>query len=538
MERLLYSEPFKIEDSDVPYRCIAEDYVEVGDFEGHRILKIHYEGLVFLSETAFTDMAYLLRSSHLKRLQEILSASDSSKNDRYVALELIKNAVIASSRLFPLCQDTGTAIVFGKKGQMVWTGFNDREALSRGIFNAYTKNPLRYSQLIPLSMFDEKNSGNNLPAQIEIEASGGNRYSFLFIAKGGGSSNKTYLFQKSKAILNERALKEFIGEKIKEIGTAACPPYHLVVVVGGTSPEFNLKTVKLASAGYLDSLPEEGGKSLAFRDREFERWLIEKAKDLGIGAQFGGRYFAIETRALRLPRHGASCFVGIGVSCSAHRNILGYISDEGIFLERLEEDPARFLPTASFEDMEGAYEINMDSGMARLREELSKIPVGARLRLKGHMIVARDMAHSKVLNRLKRGESLPSYIYEYPIYYAGPAKTVPGYPSGSFGPTTSARMDPYVPEFQKQGISLVMVGKGNRSSMVKDSCKRYGGFYLGSIGGGAARIGKECIRDMRLLDYEELGMEAIYMIEVEDFPAFLIIDDKGNDFYETVHGGL
>jgi fumarate hydratase class I len=435
---------------------------------------------------------------------------------------------------FPMCQDTGTAIVMGKKGQQVWTGFSDEKALARGVFNAYTNGNLRYSQNAPLTMYEEKNTGCNLPAQVEIYATGGDAYKFLFIAKGGGSANKTYLYQETKAVLNPGTLVDFLTAKMKTLGTAACPPYHLAFVVGGTSAEFSLKTVKLASAGYLDGLPTAGSETgHGFRDLELEAELLARARALGIGAQFGGKYFCHDIRVVRLPRHGASCPIGIGVSCSADRNIKAKITAEGIFLEQLETDPARFLPEpAGAED--DAVAIDLNQPMDDIRAILTRYPVATRLKLSGKIIVGRDIARAKLKERLDRGEGLPDYFKNHIIYYAGPAKTPPGYPSGSFGPTTAARMDPYVPVFQKQGGSLVMLAKGNRSRMVTDACRKFGGFYLGSIGGPAARLGKECITHVEVLEYAELGMEAIFGITVKDFPAFILVDDKGNDFFETL----
>jgi fumarate hydratase class I len=433
---------------------------------------------------------------------------------------------------FPMCQDTGTAIVMGKKGQQVWTGFSDEKALSKGVFNAYTNGNLRYSQNAPLTMYEEKNTGCNLPAQVEVYATGGDAYKFLFIAKGGGSANKTYLFQETKAVLNPGTLVDFLTAKMKTLGTAACPPYHLAFVVGGTSAEFNLKTVKLASAGYLDGLPTAGSETgHGFRDRGLEKELLARARDLGIGAQFGGKYFCLDVRVVRLPRHGASCPIGMGVSCSADRNIKAKVTAKGIFLEQLETDPARFLPEpAGAED--DAVAIDLNQPMDDIRAILTRYPVATRLKLSGKIIVGRDIAHAKLKERLDNGEGLPQYLKDHIIYYAGPAKTPEGYASGSFGPTTAGRMDPYVPIFQAEGASMVMLAKGNRSQGVTDACKQYGGFYLGSIGGPAARLGKECITSVEVLEYPELGMEAIYMITVKDFPAFILVDDKGNDFFD------
>jgi fumarate hydratase, class I len=491
---------------------------------------------VQLAEEAFRDLSHLLRPSHLKLLAKILNDPESSANDRYVALEMLKNAVIAAEGEVPMCQDTGTAVIVGKKGQQVWTGFDDKEALSRGVYNAYTRNNLRYSQNAPLTMYEEKNTGCNLPAQIELEAVSGNAYKFLLIAKGGGSANKTYLYQETKAVLNPDALVQFMTAKMKTLGTAACPPYHLAFVVGGTSAEFNLKTVKLASAGYLDALPTRGSETgHAFRDLELEARMLEISRQLGIGAQFGGKYFCHDVRVVRLPRHGASCPVGIGVSCSADRNIKAKIDREGIFLEQLETDPAKYFPASPEADTE-AVRIDLDQPMSAIRSILSRHPVATGLLLSGKIVVARDIAHAKLKERLDRGEGLPQYFKDHIVYYAGPAKTPEGYASGAFGPTTAGRMDPYVPIFQEQGGSMVMLAKGNRSRQVTEACQAYGGFYLGSIGGPAARLGKECITHVETVEFAELGMEAIFMITVKDFPAFIIVDDKGNDFFESLLG--
>ncbi|MDI6688252.1 MAG: FumA C-terminus/TtdB family hydratase beta subunit, partial [Desulfobacterales bacterium] len=487
-----------------------------------------------LAEQAFKDVSHLLRPSHLKQLATIVDDPQSSKNDRYVALEMLRNAVISAQGVFPLCQDTGTAVVIGKKGQKVWTGFSDKEAISRGIFNAYTKNNLRYSQLAPLTMFDEINTGCNLPAQIELYAVKGDEYNFLFIAKGGGSANKTFFYQETKAVLTPEKLVGFMKSKMKSLGTAACPPYHLAFVVGGTSAEANLKTVKLASAGCLDTLPEKGNRlGHAFRDMKLEAQLLKISRELGIGAQFGGKYFCHDIRVVRLPRHGASCPIGLGVSCSAHRNIKAKITRDGIFLERLETDPANYLPSPQI-DQDDAVRIDLNKPIDEIRAILSKYPVATPLLLDGKIVVARDIAHVRLKERLDRGEGLPSYFKDHIIYYAGPAKTPAGYPSGSFGPTTAGRMDPYVPVFQKHGGSIIMLAKGNRSTEIVDSCKKYGGFYLGSIGGPAARLGKDCITHIETIAFPELGMESIFLITVKDFPAFIIIDDKGNDFFENL----
>ncbi len=534
MPEFTYQEMFPLSEDVTEYRQLTRENVSVLTLDGKEFLQVEPEALTLLAEQAFTDVAHLLRPSHLAFLAKILKDPEASGNDRYVAQEMLKNAVISAEGIFPMCQDTGTAIIIGKKGQQIITGICDEEALSRGVYNAYTTKNLRYSQNAPLNMYEEKNTGCNLPAQIDLYASQGSAYSFLFIAKGGGSANKTYLYQETKAILTPNNLVAFLASKMKTLGTAACPPYHLAFVVGGTSAESNLKTVKLATAGYLDSLPEVGSESgHAFRDRKLENQLQGLAQTSGIGAQFGGKYFCHDVRVIRLPRHGASCPIGMGVSCSADRNVKAKITREGIFLERLERDPAQYLPEPSGEDAD-AVRIDLNRPMDDIRAELSKFPVATRLLLTGKIVVARDIAHARLNERRQRGEGLPQYVKDHIIYYAGPAKTPAGYPSGSFGPTTAGRMDPYVPEFQAQGASLVMLAKGNRSKIVTESCKKYGGFYLGSIGGPAARLGKECITAVDIIAYPELGMEAIYQITVKDFPAFIIVDDKGNDFFENL----
>lgn len=527
-----YQEMFPLGEDTTEYRLLTKDHVAVKSFEGKDILSVAPEGLTLLAEQAFKDVSHLLRPAHLAKVAAIFEDPEASDNDKYVAKELVRNAVIAAEREFPLCQDTGTAIIMGKKGQRVWTDFCEGEALSKGVFNAYTKSNLRYSQNAPLNMFDEKNTGTNLPAQIDLYATEGDAYKFLFLAKGGGSANKTYLYQETKAVLNPDSLMKFVKEKMKSLGTAACPPYHLAFVIGGTSAETNLKTVKLASTMYYDNLPtsgNEGGR--AFRDVEMEEKILKMSRDLGIGAQFGGANFCLDIRVVRLPRHGASCPIGIGVSCSADRNIKGKITKDGIFLEQMETEPAKFLALAKDEDGE-AVNIDLERPMEEIRKELSKYPVATRLLLTGKIIVGRDIAHAKLKERLDAGEGLPQYIKDRIIYYAGPAKTPAGYASGSFGPTTAGRMDSYVQEFQSKGGSMVMLAKGNRSQQVTDACKEYGGFYLGSIGGPAARLGKECITNIDVLEYAELGMEAIFEITVKDFPAFIIVDDKGNDFFD------
>jgi fumarate hydratase, class I len=534
MTDFAYRDMLPLAEDTTPYRLLTKDHVASAAFEGRDILKVSAEGLTYLAEQAFHDIAHLLRPGHLKQLAGIFDDPESSANDRYVALELLKNAVISADRVLPMCQDTGTAIIIGKKGQRVWTDFSDEEALARGVYNAYTTGNLRYSQNAPLGMYDEKNTGCNLPAQIELYAAGGDAYRFLFIAKGGGSANKTYLYQETKAVLSPTKLLDFMKEKMKTLGTAACPPYHLAFVIGGTSAEFNLKTVKLATAKYLDDLPTRGGEAgFAFRDRELEDQLLQISRELGIGAQFGGKYFCLDTRVIRLPRHGASCPIGLGVSCSADRNAKGKITREGIFLEQLETDPAKYLPQVELSDQQ-AVPIDLNRPMDQVRQQLSQYPVATPLSLTGKIVVARDIAHARLKERLDAGHGLPDYFKNHIIYYAGPAKTPAGYPSGSFGPTTAGRMDPYVPVFQARGGSMVMLAKGNRSKLVTDACRTYGGFYLGSIGGPAARLAKECITDVELIEYPELGMEAIYMITVKDFPAFIIVDDKGNDFFENL----
>ncbi len=528
----IFQEMFPIQKDTTDYRLLTKDHVSVKSFEGQEVLMVAPEALSLLAERAFIDIAHLLRPSHLKLLSAILDDPEASENDRFVALTLLKNAVIAAEGIFPMCQDTGTAIVIGKKGQQVWTKTSDEATLSQGIYSAYHTDNLRYSQNAPLTMYDEKNTGDNLPAQIDLYATTGNQYEFLFIAKGGGSANKTYLYQETKAVLNPKTLIAFMTEKMKTLGTAACPPYHLAFVVGGTSAEMTLKTVKLASAGYLDHLPTTGSASgHAFRDLETEAALMDVSRSLGIGAQFGGKYFCLDARVIRLPRHGASCPIGLGVSCSADRNIKAKITKEGIFLEALEEHPAKYLPDHPAA-ASNVVALDLNQPMSAIRSTLSQYPVATRLSLSGQIVVARDSAHAKLKERLDAGEDLPDYFKNHIIYYAGPAKTPKGYASGSFGPTTAGRMDSYVPIFQARGGSMIMLAKGNRSKQVTDACKQYGGFYLGSIGGPAGILGKECITKVETIAYPELGMEAIFMITVKDFPAFIIVDDKGNDFFE------
>ncbi len=532
MVDFVYQEMFPLGKDTTEYRLLTKDHVWVKAFEGKEMLMVAPEALTLLAEQAFRDTSHLLRPAHLAKLAAIFDDPEGSDNDKYVAGELVKNAVIAAEGEFPLCQDTGTAIIMGKKGQQVWTDFCEEEALSRGVFNAYVNNNLRYSQNSPFSMYQEKNTGCNLPAQIDLYATPGDAYTFLFVAKGGGSANKVYLYQETKAVLTPENLMNFMREKMKSLGTAACPPYHLAFVIGGTSAELNLKTVKLASTAYYDNLPASGNEhGRAFRDKEMEEAVLKMSRTLGLGAQFGGPNFCLDVRVVRLPRHGASVPIGLGVSCSADRNIKGKITRGGIFLEKLETDPARFLP-AGMDEKGDAVSIDLDKPMDEIRKELSRYPVATRLLLNGKIIVGRDIAHAKLKERLDRGEGLPQYVKDHIIYYAGPAKTPSGYASGSFGPTSAGRMDSYVAEFQENGGSMVMLAKGNRSRQVTDACKKYGGFYLGSIGGPAARLGKECITSVETLEYPELGMEAIFLITVKDFPAFIIVDDKGNDFFD------
>jgi fumarate hydratase class I len=519
---------------DVAWKKLTGGHVSTLEVKGKRILVVEPQALTTLCENAFVDVSHLLRTSHLEQLAKILKDPEASSNDKFVALELLKNANIASGMVLPGCQDTGTAICMGKKGQYVWTEGRDEESLSRGVYNTYTSHNLRYSQVASLDMFNEKNTGTNLPAQIEIYATPGNEYHFLFIAKGGGSANKTYLYQQTKALLNPEKLLSFINEKIKTIGTAACPPYHLAVVIGGTSAEFNLKTVKLASTHYLDNLPTSGNEhGRGFRDVDTEQKVLELTRSVGIGAQFGGKYFCHDVRVIRLPRHGASCPVGIGVSCSADRQVLGKITEEGVFLEQLESNPAKFLPDITSEQLGGeVVQVNLNRPTSEVLAQLSQHPIKTRLSLTGTLIVGRDIAHAKLKERLDRGEGLPEYVKNHPIYYAGPAKTPKGYASGSFGPTTAGRMDSYVEQFQAAGGSLIMLAKGNRSRQVTNACKKHGGFYLGSIGGPAAVLALNCIKKVEVLEYPELGMEAIWRVEVENFPAFIVVDDKGNDFFK------
>jgi len=526
---------FELAEDDTEYRLLTDEFASLSSFDGQEILKVEPEALVFLARTAMRDVNFLLRPAHLRQVAAILDDPEASDNDRHVALAMLRNAEVAAQGALPFCQDTGTATVVAKKGQRVWTGDADDEALlSQGIYETYARENLRYSQTAPLTMYEEKNTGTNLPAQIDIQAGPGSEYKFLFLAKGGGSANKTFLFQETKALLSPERLEDCLAEKMASLGTAACPPYHLAFVVGGTSAEACLKTVKLASAKHLDGLPDRGNAyGRAFRDRDLEARLAQRARDCGIGAQFGGKHFALDVRVVRLPRHGASCPVGIGVSCSADRNVKAKINRRGLWLETLETDPGRYIPATYKSRAETKpVKIDLERPMKEILAELTQYPVRTRLSLDGPIIVARDMAHAKLKERLDRGEGLPQYFKDHPIYYAGPAKTPKGMPSGSVGPTTAGRMDDYVDPFQAAGGSLVMLAKGNRGRQVVEACKARGGFYLGSIGGPAAILAKENILSVEVVEYEELGMEAIWKIRVKDFPAFILIDDKGNDFFE------
>jgi fumarate hydratase, class I len=531
-----FHELFPLGADAAPYRKLTGDHVSLAAFAGERVVRVAPEALTLLARQAFGDCQHLLRPGHLQQLRAILDDPEASANDRFVAFDLLKNANIAAGKVLPMCQDTGTAIVMGKKGERVWTGADDAAALSEGIRRTYTETNLRYSQVAPVSMYEEVNTGDNLPAQIELYAEPGEEYKFLFIAKGGGSANKSFLYQQTKAVLNPQSLRKFIDEKLRTLGTAACPPYHLAIVIGGTSAELTLKTVKLASCRYLDTLPAAGNKyGQAYRDRDFEAEILELTRNLGIGAQFGGKYFCHDVRVIRLPRHGASLPIGLGVSCSADRQILGKITRDGVFLEQLEENPARFLPEIDEKALGGAVvRIDLSKPMAEIRRTLAQYPVKTRLSLSGPLIVARDIAHARLKEGLDRGEGLPQYVKDHPIYYAGPAKTPQGYASGSFGPTTAGRMDSYVGPLMAAGGGFVTLAKGNRGPEVREACRNYGGFYLGSVGGPAARLAQDCIRKVDLVAYPELGMEAIWRIEVVDFPAFIVVDDKGNDFFATL----
>ena len=519
-----------------PMRLLTRDFVSTFEAAGRRFVAVQPEALTLLTREAMRDIAHLMRPGHLGQLAHILQDPEASANDRFVALELLHNANVAAGGVLPSCQDTGTAIVMGKKGQLVFTGGGDEAAISRGIYETFHSANLRYSQLAPLDMYREKNTDDNLPAQIELYATDGDAYKFLFMAKGGGSANKSYLYQETKALLNPDSLLKFLDEKVRGLGTAACPPYHLAIVVGGTSAEYALKVAKLASARYLDTLPASGNdRGRGFRDHELEAKVLQLAQNTGIGAQFGGKYFCHDVRVIRLPRHGASCPVAIAVSCSADRQAVGKITAEGVFLEELERDPAKYLPEPTAQQLSGeVVHIDLNQPMSVIRQTLSRYPIRTRLSLSGPMIVARDIAHAKLKERLDRGEGLPDYIKQYMVYYAGPAKTPEGYASGSFGPTTGGRMDSYVDLFQEHGGSYVMLAKGNRSKAVTAACKKHGGFYLGSIGGQGARLAKDCITKLEVLEYSELGMEAVWKVQMKDFPAFLVVDDKGNDFFASL----
>ncbi|RAT14926.1 MULTISPECIES: class I fumarate hydratase FumA [Lonsdalea] len=531
-----YQEPFPLGKDKTEYRLLTKDYVSVTQFDGQDILKIAPEGLTLLAQQAFHDASFMLRPDHQQQVADILSDPEASENDKYVALQFLRNSEIAAKGILPTCQDTGTAIIVGKKGQNVWTGANDAEALSHGVYNTFIEDNLRYSQNAPLDMYKEVNTGTNLPAQIDLYSTEGEEYKFLFVTKGGGSANKTYLYQETKALLTPGKLKNFLVEKMRTLGTAACPPYHIAFVIGGTSAETTLKTVKLASTHYYDELPTEGNEhGQAFRDTALEQELLEEARNLGLGAQFGGKYFAHDIRVIRLPRHGASCPVGMGVSCSADRNIKGKINRNGIWLEQLEQNPGKYIPAHLRQAGEGeVVRIDLNRQMDDILKELSQYPVSTRLSLNGTIIVGRDIAHAKLKERIDNGEGLPQYVKDHPIYYAGPAKTPTGYASGSLGPTTAGRMDSYVDLLQSHGGSKIMLAKGNRSQQVTDACKKHGGFYLGSIGGPAAILAQNSIKSLTCIEYPELGMEAIWKIEVEDFPAFILVDDKGNDFFQQI----
>lgn len=528
-----YQPIFDLGDDPTPYRQLTRDHVRVRDFGGKRVLEVDAEALKLLTFAAIRDISHLFRPGHLEQLRAILQDPEASQNDRFVALQLLKNANVSAGMVLPSCQDTGTAIVIGKKGQQVWTSGDDHAAISEGVHRTFTETNLRYSQMAPLSMYEEKNTGDNLPAQIELYAEEGDEYEFLFLTKGGGSANKTFLFQETKALLNEKSLLGFVDKETKKLGTAACPPYHLAIVIGGMSAEFTLKTVKLASARYLDALPTSGNAhGRAFRDLELEQKVLAITRKNGIGAQFGGKYFCHDVRVIRLPRHGASCPVGIGVSCSADRQAKGKITADGVFLEQLETNPARFLPEIDEGSLAGeVVKIDLNQPMAAIRAQIGKYPIKTRFSLSGPMVVARDIAHARMKERLDQGQGLPQYMKDHVVYYAGPAKTPKGMASGSFGPTTAGRMDAYVDAFQQAGGSFVMLAKGNRSKQVTDACKKYSGFYLGSIGGPAAILAQDSITKVAVLDYADLGMESVWKIEVKDFPAFLVVDDKGNDFF-------
>lgn len=531
-----YQEMFPLGPDKTEYYLLTSDYVKVENWNGHEMLVVDPEALRVLTRQATHDNAFMLRREHNEMVAKILSDPEASENDKFVALTMLRNAEVAAMGQLPFCQDTGTAVIHATKGQSVWTGGHDEEYISHGVYDTYTTDNLRYSQNAPLNMYDEVNTGCNLPAQIDIHAGDGDEYKFLFVAKGGGSANKTYLYQETKALINPKTLIPFLVEKMKTLGTAACPPYHIAIVIGGTSAEKNLEVVKKASVKYLDELPDHGNElGHAFRDKELEKELLEATRKIGLGAQFGGKYFAHDIRVIRLPRHGASCPVGLGVSCSADRNVKAKINREGLWIERLDSNPGELIPEAYRREGEGdVVRIDLNRPMDEIRAELSKYPVSTRLSLNGTIIVGRDIAHAKIKERLDKGEPMPQYLKDHPIYYAGPAKTPAGLPSGSFGPTTAGRMDSYVDQFQVAGGSMVMIAKGNRSQQVTDACHKHGGFYLGSIGGPAAILAKNSIKKVELLEYPELGMEAIWKIEVEDFPAFILVDDKGNDFFTQI----
>ncbi len=531
-----YQEMFPMTPDTTEYYLLTSDYVSTQDWNGHKMLVVEPEALTVLARQATHDNAFMLRRAHNEMVAKILRDPEASKNDKFVALTMLRNAEVAAKGQLPFCQDTGTAVIIGNKGQNVYTGGGDEERISKGVYDTYTENNLRYSQNAPLTMYDEVNTGCNLPAQIDIHAVDGDEYKFLFVAKGGGSANKTYLYQETKALLTPEKLLPFLVEKMKSLGTAACPPYHIAFVIGGTSAEMNLATVKKASTKYYDNLPTKGNElGHAFRDIELEKQLLKAAQEIGLGAQFGGKYLAHDIRVIRLPRHGASCPVGLGVSCSADRNVKAKINAQGLWIEKLDSNPAELIPEEYRNATENdAVKIDLNRPMKEILAELTKYPVATRLSLSGTIIVGRDIAHAKIKERLDRGEPMPKYLQDHPIYYAGPAKTPKGMPSGSFGPTTAGRMDPYVDQFQSEGGSMVMIAKGNRSKVVTDACHKHGGFYLGSIGGPAAILAQDSIKKVECLEYPELGMEAIWKIEVEDFPAFILVDDKGNDFFTDI----
>ncbi|AGN83801.1 class I fumarate hydratase FumA [Enterobacter sp. R4-368] len=532
----VYQDPFPLAKDDTEYYLLSREYVSVADFDGQQVLKVEPEGLTLLAQRAFHDASFMLRPSHQKQVAAILHDPQASENDKYVALQFLRNSEIAAKGVLPTCQDTGTAIIMGKKGQRVWTGGGDEAALARGVYNTYTEDNLRYSQNAPLDMYKEVNTGTNLPAQIDLYSVDGDEYKFLCIAKGGGSANKTYLYQETKALITPAKLKNYLVEKMRTLGTAACPPYHIAFVIGGTSAESTLKTVKLASTRYYDGLPTEGNEhGQAFRDVQLEQELMQEAQNLGLGAQFGGKYFAHDIRVIRLPRHGASCPIGMGVSCSADRNIKAKINREGIWIEKMEHNPGQYIPEELRQQGEGdVAKIALNQPMKAILAQLSAFPVSTRVSLNGTIIVARDIAHAKLKELIDNGEELPQYVKDHPIYYAGPAKTPEGYASGSLGPTTAGRMDSYVDLLQSHGASMIMLAKGNRSQQVTDACAKHGGFYLGSIGGPAAVLAQQSIKSLECVAYPELGMEAIWKIEVENFPAFILVDDKGNDFFQQI----